>query len=62
MTENDIEEWFRNGAMPFDFSLVEFRAMMNREKAYVWDDGVIHGHNSEGRLIDKRSENPYEEL
>ena len=25
----------------------------------AWDDGVIYGHNTEGRLIDKRYENPY---
>lgn len=27
--------------------------------ADVWDQGVIYGHNSEGRLIDKRDNNPY---
>lgn len=29
------------------------------EKHVVWDLGVIHGHNTEGRLIDKRDANPY---
>jgi hypothetical protein len=28
-------------------------------KHEVWDLGVIHGHNTEGRLIDKRDSNPY---
>ena len=27
--------------------------------ARVWGDGAIYGHNTEGRLIDKRDENPY---
>lgn len=27
----------------------------------AWDQGVIYGHNEEGRLIDKRENNPYEE-
>jgi hypothetical protein len=25
----------------------------------AWDQGVIYGHNNEGRLIDKRDNNPY---
>jgi hypothetical protein len=25
----------------------------------AWEVGVIHGHNTEGRLIDKREANPY---
>jgi len=25
----------------------------------AWELGVIHGHNTEGRLIDKREANPY---
>lgn len=28
--------------------------------ADIWDQGVIYGHNTEGRLIDKRAENPHE--
>lgn len=27
--------------------------------AEAWDQGVIYGHNTEGRLIDKREANPY---
>lgn len=27
--------------------------------ADAWDIGVMHGHNANGRLIDKRNENPY---
>ena len=27
--------------------------------AEAWEVGVIHGHNAEGRLIDKREANPY---
>lgn len=26
----------------------------------AWDQGVIYGHNEEGRLIDKRDRNPHE--
>lgn len=26
---------------------------------YAWDEGCIHGHNTVGRLIDKRAENPH---
>lgn len=25
----------------------------------AWDQGCIHGHNTDGRLIDKRAENPH---
>lgn len=28
--------------------------------ADAWDQGVIYGHNNEGRLIDKRANNPHE--
>lgn len=36
-----------------------FDTWLDSIRSGVWDDGVIHGHNSEGRLVDKRSENPY---
>lgn len=29
------------------------------EPREAWEDGVIHGHISEGRLLDKREANPY---
>jgi hypothetical protein len=33
---------------------------LSAEVAAAWDEGVIYGHNNEGRLIDKRAENPFE--
>lgn len=35
-------------------------AAFNQIAADAWDQGVIFGHNNEGRLIDKRCINPYE--
>lgn len=40
---------------------VALHAAANRIAEIAWDEGVIHGHNTEGRLIDKRAENPFEE-
>lgn len=31
---------------------------LSAEVEAAWDEGVIYGHNTEGRLIDKRAENP----
>jgi hypothetical protein len=36
------------------------KAAFNRIAADAWDQSVIYGHNNEGRLIDKRDNNPYE--
>lgn len=36
------------------------QAAASRIAEIAWDEGVIYGHNNEGRLIDKRSENPFE--
>jgi hypothetical protein len=37
------------------------QAAASRIAEVAWDEGVIYGHNNEGRLIDKRGENPFEE-
>lgn len=34
-------------------------AAASRIAEIAWDEGVIYGHNHEGRLIDKRGENPF---
>jgi hypothetical protein len=39
---------------------VALTAAANRIAEIAWDEGVIYGHNTEGRLIDKRAENPLE--
>lgn len=28
-------------------------------RAEAWDEGMLHGHNAEGRLLDKWESNPY---
>lgn len=33
---------------------------LSAEVKASWDEGVIYGHNTEGRLIDKRANNPHE--
>lgn len=36
------------------------QAAASRIAEMAWDEGVIYAHNNEGRLIDKRAENPFE--
>lgn len=36
------------------------QAAFHQIAADAWDQGVIYGHNNEGRLIDKRCVNPHE--
>lgn len=38
------------------------QAAASRIAEIAWDEGVIYGHNNEGRLIDKRAENPFEKV
>lgn len=42
-------------------ALAALKASVSRIAEIAWDEGVIYGHNNEGRLIDKRAENPFEE-
>jgi hypothetical protein len=39
---------------------VALQAALSIIAADAWEQGVIHGHNIEGRLIDKLDNNPYE--
>lgn len=41
-------------------AIAAINAAFNSIAADAWDQGVIYGHNEEGRLIDKRDNNPYE--
>lgn len=41
-------------------AIAALQAAFSSIAADAWDLGVIYGHNEEGRLIDKRGNNPYE--
>lgn len=38
----------------------QFERELREAKESAWDEGVIYGHNNEGRLIDKRADNPFQ--
>lgn len=42
-----------------DIAIAAVSAVFSKIARDAWDQGVIYGHNNEGRLIDKRDENPY---
>ena len=42
-----------------DIAVAAVSAVFSKIARDAWDQGVIYGHNNDGRLIDKRDENPY---
>lgn len=43
-----------------NLAIAAIQAAFTGIAADAWDQGVIYGHNNEGRLIDKRANNPHE--
>lgn len=43
-----------------NLAIAAIQAAFNGIAADAWDQGVIYGHNTVGRLIDKRCVNPHE--
>lgn len=42
-----------------NLAIQAINAVFNSIAQEAWDQGVIYGHNNDGRLIDKRANNPY---